>query len=155
LLMKSCVPLTTELIRGILPKGGTLLRTTNRGNPFEYPVGDKREDRSALVMKNIRELDIDGIIAIGGDGTFKIAQRLSEMGSPMVAVPKTIDNDLAATDFPFGFMTAVEIATDAVDRLHTTAESHNRVMLLELMGRNAGWIALYAGMAGGADIILI
>ena len=155
LLMKSCMPLTNELIRGILPKGGTLLRTTNRGNPFEYPSGDRREDRSAEVIRNIRELGIDGIIAIGGDGSLKIAQRLSDMGIPMVAVPKTIDNDLAATDFTFGFMTAVEIATDAVDRLHTTAESHNRVMILELMGRNAGWITLYAGLAGGADIILI
>jgi len=153
LLEKSCIPLTNELIRGILPKGGTLLRTTNRGNPFEY--GDGKEDRSAQVVKNIRELGIDGIIAIGGDGTLKIAQRLCDVGIPMVAVPKTIDNDLAATDFTFGFMTAVEIATDAVDRLHTTAESHNRVMILELMGRNAGWITLYAGLAGGADIILI
>jgi len=155
LLMKSCVPLTNELIRGILPKGGTLLRTTNRGNPFEYPVGDRCEDRSREVIKNIHELGIDGIIAIGGDGTLKIAQRLFEMGIPMIAVPKTIDNDLAATDFTFGFMTAIDVATDAVDRLHTTAESHNRVMILEVMGRNCGWIALYSGLAGGADIILI
>jgi len=155
LLMKSCVPLTNELIRGILPKGGTLLRTTNRGNPFEYPVGDRREDRSKELIKNIRELGIDGIIAIGGDGTLRIAQRLFEMGIPMIAVPKTIDNDLAATDFTFGFMTAIDVATDAVDRLHTTAESHNRVMILEVMGRNCGWIALYSGLAGGADIILI
>ncbi|HEY6843488.1 MAG TPA: ATP-dependent 6-phosphofructokinase [Thermoanaerobaculia bacterium] len=155
LLTKSCMPLTHELIRGILPRGGTLLRTTNRGNPFAYPVGDKVEDRSEVVVRNIRELGIDGIIAIGGDGTLKIAQRLFELGIPMIAVPKTIDNDLEATDFTFGFMTAVDIATDAVDRLHTTAESHNRVMILEVMGRNAGWIALYSGMAGGADIILI
>src|SRR5438128_7483534 len=155
LLMKSCVPLTNELIRGILPKGGTLLRTTNRGNPFEYPVGNRSEDRSNELVKNIGELGIDGIIAIGGDGTLKIAQRLFEMGIPMIAVPKTIDNDLAATDFTFGFMTAVEVATDAVDRLHSTAESHDRVMILEVMGRNCGWIALYAGLAGGADIILI
>ena len=156
LLTKSCVPLTLESIRGILPKGGTLLRTTNRGNPFEFPVGDGRcEDRSSTVVDNIHELEIDGIIAIGGDGTLKIAQRLSDMGIPMVAVPKTIDNDLAATDYTFGFHTAVGVATDAVDRLHTTAESHDRVMILEVMGRNAGWIALYAGIAGGADIILI
>jgi 6-phosphofructokinase len=100
-------------------------------------------------------MGIDGIIAIGGDGTLKIALRLAELGIPMVAVPKTIDNDLAATDFTFGFMTAVDVATDAVDRLHTTAESHDRVMILEVMGRNAGWIALYSGLAGGADIILI
>ncbi|HEX8619442.1 MAG TPA: ATP-dependent 6-phosphofructokinase [Thermoanaerobaculia bacterium] len=156
LLTKSVVPLTLESIRGILPKGGTLLRTTNRGNPFEYPAPDGgTEDRSAQVVENIRELGIDGIIAIGGDGTLKIAQRLYEVGIPMVAVPKTIDNDLAATDYTFGFHTAVAIATDAVDRLHTTAESHDRVMILEVMGRNAGWIALYSGMAGGADIILV
>lgn len=156
LLTKAIVPLNLETIRGILPKGGTLLRTTNRGNPFEYPTRDGGcEDRSAEVVANIRELGIDGIIAIGGDGTLKIAQRLSDLGIPMVAVPKTIDNDLAATDYTFGFQTAVAVATDAVDRLHTTAESHDRVMILEVMGRNAGWIALYSGLAGGADIILL
>ena len=155
LLNKSCIPLTSELIRGILPKGGTLLRTTNRGNPFEFPADAGTEDRSTLVMRNIDELGLDGIIAIGGDGTLKIAQRLFEMGVPMIAVPKTIDNDLAATDFTLGFMTAVSVATDAVDRLHTTAESHDRVMILEVMGRHCGWIALHAGLAGGADIILI
>ena len=159
LLTNNVVPLTAETIRGILPKGGTLLRTTNRGNPFEYPIIDDGRirciDRSAEVIENIRTQGIDGIVAIGGDGTLRIAQRLCDMGIPMVAVPKTIDNDLAATDYTFGFMTAVAVATDAVDRLHTTAESHDRVMLLEVMGRNAGWIALYAGLAGGADIILI
>jgi phosphofructokinase-like protein len=155
LLNKSCVPLTNELIRGILPKGGTLLRTTNRGNPFEFPTEAGAEDKSKVLLRNIEELGLDGIIAIGGDGTLKIAQRLFEMGIPMIAVPKTIDNDLAATDFTFGFMTAVEVATDAVDRLHTTAESHDRVMILEVMGRNCGWIALHSGLAGGADIILI
>ena len=159
LLTNNVVPLNHETIRGILPKGGTLLRTTNRGNPFEYPIIDDGRvrciDRSSEVIDNIRSLGLDGIVAIGGDGTLKIAQRLCEMGIPMVAVPKTIDNDLAATDYTFGFMTAVTVATEAVDRLHTTAESHDRVMLLEVMGRNAGWIALYSGMAGGADIILI
>jgi ATP-dependent phosphofructokinase / diphosphate-dependent phosphofructokinase len=156
LLTKSIVPLTLESIRGILPKGGTLLRTTNRGNPFEYPDGHGGcTDRSDEVIANIHELGIDGIIAIGGDGTLKIAQRLCDRGIPMVAVPKTIDNDLEATDYTFGFQTAVAVATDAVDRLHTTAESHDRVMILEVMGRNAGWIALYSGIAGGADIILI
>jgi 6-phosphofructokinase 1 len=156
LLTKSIVPLTLESIRGILPKGGTLLRTTNRGNPFDYPAPDGSSvDRSAEVVQNIHELGIDGIIAIGGDGTLKIAQRLCDVGIPMVAVPKTIDNDLAATDYTFGFHTAVAVATDAVDRLHTTAESHDRVMILEVMGRNAGWIALYSGLAGGADIILV
>jgi 6-phosphofructokinase 1 len=156
LLTGSTIPLTGESIRGILPKGGTLLRTTNRGNPFEYPNEDGTcEDRSKEVIDNVEKLALDGIIAIGGDGTLKIASRLCEVGVPMVAVPKTIDNDLAATDFTFGFMTAVTVATDAVDRLHTTAESHDRVMILEVMGRNTGWIALHSGMAGGADIILI
>jgi phosphofructokinase-like protein len=156
LMTGATIPLTLESIRGILPKGGTLLRTTNRGNPFEYPVeGGGCEDRSALVLQTVERLGIDAIIAIGGDGTLKIAQRLGDMGLPMVAVPKTIDNDLAATDYTFGFMTAVGVATDAVDRLHTTAESHDRVMILEVMGRNCGWIALYSGLAGGADIILI
>jgi 6-phosphofructokinase 1 len=156
LLTGSTIPLTAESIRGILPKGGTLLRTTNRGNPFEYPTGDGGvEDRSQQAIDNIKRLGLDGIIAIGGDGTLKIAQRLCDMGVPIVAVPKTIDNDLAATDYTFGFMTAVSVATDAVDRLHTTAESHDRVMILEVMGRHCGWIALYSGMAGGADIILI
>lgn len=156
LLTGSTIPLTSESIRGILPKGGTLLRTTNRGNPFEYPAEDGTcEDRSSEVLATVEKLALDGIIAIGGDGTLKIAHRLCELGVPMVAVPKTIDNDLAATDFTFGFMTAVAVATDAVDRLHTTAESHDRVMILEVMGRNAGWIALHCGIAGGADIILI
>jgi phosphofructokinase-like protein len=159
LMVSAVKTLTMESIRGILPKGGTLLRTTNRGNPFEYPVteeGVKRcEDRSGACLYNIERLGLEGIIVIGGDGTLKIAERFYEMGVPIVAVPKTIDNDLDATDYTFGFMTAVSVATDAVDRLHSTAESHNRVMILEVMGRNAGWIALYSGIAGGADIILI
>jgi 6-phosphofructokinase 1 len=156
LITGSAIPLTSESIRGILPKGGTLLRTTNRGNPFSYPAADGTlQDRSQVVVENIRKMGIDGVIAIGGDGTLKIAQRLCDLGVPMVAVPKTIDNDLASTDYTFGFMTAVEVATDAVDRLHTTAESHDRVMILEVMGRDAGWIALHSGIAGGADIILI
>ena len=156
LLKKAIVPLTLESVRGVLPKGGTLLRTTNRGNPFEMPGSDGVPvDRSQECVDNIHALGIDGIIAIGGDGTLRIAQRLCEMGIPMIAVPKTIDNDLAATDYTFGFHTAVAVATEAVDRLHTTAESHDRVMILEVMGRNAGWIALHSGMAGGADIILM
>jgi 6-phosphofructokinase 1 len=111
LLKRSIIPLTIESIRGILPKGGTLLRTTNRGNPFEYPTADGGiEDRSQEVIDNIHDLGIHGVIAIGGDGTLKIAQRLSEMGIPMAAVPKTIDNDLAATDYTFGFQTAVAVA---------------------------------------------
>lgn len=150
-------PLSYERIRGILPKGGTLLRTTNRGNPFEYEDGDTGEvaDRSRAVLDHVAKLDLSGLVVIGGDGTLKIAQTFFELGLPVVAVPKTIDNDLAATDYTFGFMTAVGVATEAVDRLHSTAESHNRVMILEVMGRNAGWIALYAGIAGGADIILV
>jgi 6-phosphofructokinase 1 len=160
LLTKQTVALSPEAIRGILPKGGTLLRTTNRGNPFEYPAFDAEGktvcvDRSQEAVDTIHELGLGGLVAIGGDGTLRIAQRLCDMGIPIVAVPKTIDNDLAATDYTFGFMTAVSVATEAIDRLHTTAESHDRVMVLEVMGRNAGWIALYAGIAGGADIILI
>jgi phosphofructokinase-like protein len=156
LLTGAVIPLTLDTIRGILPKGGTLLRTTNRGNPFEYPsLTGGVEDRSAAVIETVQALQLDGIIAIGGDGTLKIAQRLCDLGVPMVAVPKTIDNDLEATDYTFGFHTAVAVATEAVDRLHTTAESHDRVMILEVMGRNAGWIALYSGIAGGADIILL
>jgi 6-phosphofructokinase 1 len=156
LLTNATIPLTTETIRGILPKGGTLLRTTNRGNPFDFPLPDgSRCDRSPECVGNIEKLGLSAIIAIGGDGTLRIAQRLCDLGVPMIAVPKTIDNDLAATDYTFGFMTAVAVATDAVDRLHTTAESHDRVMILEVMGRNAGWIALYSGIAGGADIILV
>ncbi len=158
ILHEKTVPLTLETIRGILPKGGTLLRTTNRGNPFQYPceeVGGPPVDRSHDLVRNFRKLGLDGLLVIGGDGTLKIAAALGEMGVPIVGVPKTIDNDLLATDYTFGFMTAVATATDAVDRLHSTAESHNRVMILEVMGRNSGWIALYAGIAGGADIILI
>ena len=158
LLNQRAYPLTIDTIRGILPKGGTLLRTTNRGNPFSYPASDdpsRCEDRSGELVDNFARLGLDGLIVIGGDGTLKIADALGKLGVPIVAVPKTIDNDLQSTDFSFGFMTAVDIATEAVDRLHTTAESHNRVMILEVMGRNAGWIALYAGIAGGADIILV
>jgi ATP-dependent phosphofructokinase / diphosphate-dependent phosphofructokinase len=158
-LMKlSTIPLTLETIRGILPKGGTLLRTTNRGNPFEYPVdGDVTNcvDRSELVVDNFKKLGLDALVVIGGEGTLKIAHQLHQRGIPVVGVPKTIDNDINHTDFTFGFMTAVEIATQAVDRLHSTAESHNRVMILEVMGRHAGWIALHSGIAGGADIILV
>ncbi|MGH9456648.1 MAG: 6-phosphofructokinase [Thermoanaerobaculia bacterium] len=150
--------LTLRDVRGILPKGGTILRTTNRGDPFAYKFPDKPDqvvDRSAEVLQAVRQLGLDALILVGGDGTLSIGQRVMAMGIPVVCVPKTIDNDLAATDYTFGFWTAVEIATEAVDRLHSTAESHNRVMILEVMGRHAGWIALYSGMAGGADIILI
>ncbi len=152
----SWVPLTRESIKGILPKGGTVIRTSNRGDPFSYPgEGGQVQDRSAHVLDNIRRLGLDALIVIGGDGSLSIANRLCDLGVPIVAVPKTINNDLQATDYTFGFMTAVSIASEAVDRLHSTAESHDRIMILEVMGRDAGWIALYAGIAGGADVILI
>lgn len=152
--------LTLTDVAGILPRGGTILGTTNRDNPFKFAVKTKSgetiyEDRSDLVINNIKQLELDCLIVIGGDGTLFIAKELSQKGVPVVGVPKTIDNDLSATDVTFGFDTAVATATEALDRLHTTAESHHRVMILEVMGRYAGWIALYSGIAGGADIILI
>jgi len=146
-------------VRGILPRGGTILGTSNRGNPFAYPVregGDIRlKDVSGLVVENFRRLGADALIAVGGDGTLKIARRLNELGLPVVGVPKTIDNDLKGTDVTFGYSTAVETVTEALDKLHTTAESHDRVMVVEVMGRDAGWIALESGIAGGADVVLI
>lgn len=154
-----CRPLTLDHVRGILPRGGTILGTTNRGNPFEYPQEQDgkiiRVDCSDRVVENIRQLGIDALIAVGGEGSLKIAQGLMHKGVPVVGVPKTIDNDLLETDFTFGYNTALETATDALDKLHTTAESHHRVMILEVMGRYAGWIALESGIAGGADVILI
>lgn len=148
--------LTSWDVRGILPRGGTILGTTNRGNPFEYagPKGGK-SDMSQTVLRNIAQLGIEALIVIGGDGSLKIANQFSELGVKVVGIPKTIDNDLSATDVTFGFDTALNTAMEALDRLHTTAESHHRVMVLELMGRDAGWIALEAGIAGGADVILI
>src|SRR3954468_10201201 len=140
--------LTIESTRGILPRGGTILGSS-RTNPF------KREDGFDRIRENMTGLHIDGLIAIGGEDTLGAAAQLSEGGLPVIGVPKTIDNDLGATDMTFGFDTAVQVATDAIDRLHTTAESHNRVMVVEVMGRNAGWIALHSGLAGGADVILI
>ncbi len=141
--------LTIESTRGILPRGGTILGTS-RTNPF------KREDGPQRVRSTLAELALDGLIAIGGEDTLGAAERLHrEHGVPVVGVPKTIDNDLGATDLTFGFDTAVSVATEAIDRLHTTAESHNRVIVVEVMGRHAGWIALYSGLAGGADVILI
>lgn len=154
-----CHPLTLENVRGILPRGGTILGTTNRGNPFLYPVEQDGKvihvDYSDQVVANVRALGIDALIAVGGEGSLKIALELSRKGIPVVGVPKTIDNDLRETDFTFGYNTALETATDALDKLHTTAESHHRVMVLEVMGRYAGWIALESGIAGGADVILI
>ena len=153
--------LTLADVRGILPRGGTILGTTNRGNPFKYveKLKDGTErivDASGVARENFERLGLDALIVIGGDGTLTIGNALMQThGIPVVGVPKTIDNDLEATDRTFGFATAVEVATDALDRLHTTAESHHRIMLLEVMGRDAGWIALHSGLAGGADVILI
>lgn len=151
--------LTSWNTRGILFMGGTILGTTNRGNPFAHKttVGGKEivEDVSGMVLNNIREIGLDVLIVIGGDGSLKIGNRLHKLGVPVIGVPKTIDNDLVATFVTFGFQTAVDTATDALDKLHTTAESHQRVIVLEVMGRYAGWIALQAGIAGSADVILI
>jgi ATP-dependent phosphofructokinase / diphosphate-dependent phosphofructokinase len=151
--------LTSWNTRGILFVGGTILGTTNRGNPFAHKtvVGGKEivEDMSPVVLNNIRELGLDVLVVIGGDGSLKIGTGLLKMGVPVIGVPKTIDNDLMATYVTFGFQTAVDTATEALDKLHTTAESHQRVIVLEVMGRYAGWIALEAGMAGSADVILI
>ena len=141
--------LTIESTRGILPRGGTILGTS-RTNPF------KREDGPERVRENMESLHLDGLIAIGGEDTLGAASRLhGEHRLPLLGVPKTIDNDLGATDMTFGFDTALQVATEAIDRLHTTAESHHRVMVVEVMGRHAGWIALHSGLAGGGDVILI
>jgi len=154
------VPLTADSVRGIMAHGGTILRTTNRGSPFAYPVKNSdgtwsEVDRSDEIMENARNLGIDALISIGGDGSLSIAQRLVDKGMRIVGVPKTIDNDVSGTVMTFGFDTAVTTAIEAIDKLHTTAESHDRVMVLEVMGRDAGFIALYAGIAGTADVILI
>src|SRR5207248_8174783 len=141
------------------PRGGTVLGTTNRGNPFKYRfVEDGVEverDVSGRLIANFHELGLDALIIIGGDGTQKIALELFQKGINVVGVPKTIDNDISATEVTFGFDTALHTATDAIDKIHTTAESHHRIMVVEVMGRDAGWIALEAGIAGGAHVILI
>jgi phosphofructokinase-like protein len=142
------VPLDLKSASGILPRGGSILGTS-RTNPF------KREKGAETVLKNAKKAGISAVVAIGGDDTLSVAYKMGELGLKCVGVPKTIDNDLAGTDYTFGFMTAVTIATEALDRLHTTAETHHRVMILEVMGRYTGWIALEAGLAGGADVILI
>lgn len=159
LIEKDYTILTNKSVRGILPKGGTILATTNRDNPFHYRKEVNGEtvygDLSDVAVANAAECGLDSLIVIGGDGTMAITHELAQKGLKVIGVPKTIDNDLSATDRTFGFETAVNTATDAIDKLHTTAESHHRVMVLELMGRDAGFIALYAGLAGGADVILI
>ncbi len=147
-------------VSGILSTGGTILGTSNKDNPFRYPVTDTDgnlgfEDVSSKVVENFNKLNLDVLVAVGGDGTMAITGKIMEKGIPVVGIPKTIDNDLVKTDVTFGFDSAVAVATDALDRLHTTAQSHHRVMVLETMGRYAGWIALYAGIAGGGDVILI
>ena len=146
-------------VRGILPLGGTILGTTNRGNPFAYRSKSngrsKVSDYSHRVVEGFRSLQLDAVVVVGGDGTLKIALEFHRRKLPLVGVPKTIDNDLSATEITFGFDTALHTATDAIDKIHTTAESHGRIMVIEVMGRDAGWIALQAGIAGGADVILI
>jgi 6-phosphofructokinase 1 len=140
--------LTLESIRGILPRGGTILGSS-RTNPY------KREDGVERVRTTLADFRLDGLIAIGGEDTLGVAARLGQDGVNVIGVPKTIDNDLGGTDVTFGFDTALSVATEAIDRLHTTAESHNRILVVEVMGRTAGWIALHSGLAGGADVILI
>ena len=152
--------MTRETVEDILTRGGTILGTSNRCDPFRFavPEGDKLVEQDVFdrVLENWKKLELDALISIGGDGSMAIAQQAIDRGlSNVVGVPKTIDNDLKATDYTFGFDTAVQVATDAIDRLRDTAESHDRVMLVEVMGRNAGWIALHAGLAGGAHAILI
>lgn len=154
------VKLTRRRTAGIHVKGGTILKTTNKSNPINYPVTQpdgsvKFEDRSDELVKKLKALHFDAIINIGGDGSQKISKTLFEKGIPIIGVPKTIDNDLSATDMTFGFQTAVQIATDSFDKLVTTAESHHRVMIMEVMGRDAGWIALHTAIAGGAEVCLI
>src|SRR5207249_3054188 len=152
--------MTNASVSGILHLGGTILGTTNAANPFCYPIlGETGQvverDISDIVVANFRNLGLDAITVIGGDGTLGIAQRFYEKGIALVGVPKTIDNDIGGTDVSFGFDTAVNTGRDALDKLHTTAESHRRVIVVEVMGRHAGWIAVHTGIAGGADVILI
>lgn len=153
------IPLTRGYVSGILHRGGTILGTTNRDNPFEYRTMENGQavckDMSGRCVANLKEHGIEALVVIGGDGSLRIASEFSNIGVKVIAVPKTIDNDLPGTERTFGFDTAVMVATEALDRLHTTAESHHRVMILEVMGRYAGWIALHSGLAGGADCIII
>lgn len=154
------VKLTSSKVGGIHVKGGTILKTTNKGNPLSFPYKDKsgklkHKDISKSLIKKIKKLGFDAVINIGGDGSQMISEALYKNGLNIIGVPKTIDNDLNATDITFGFSTAVQIATDAFDKLVTTAASHNRVMILEVMGRDAGWIALHTAIAGGAEICLL
>jgi 6-phosphofructokinase 1 len=152
--------LDADSVRGITHVGGTILGTTNKNDPFNFPLSVPGEetrlvDRSDEIIENFTRLKIDALIAIGGDGSMRIASRLSEKGLPIIGVPKTIDNDLSGTVVTFGFDTAVTVATEAVDRLHSTAEAHERVFVVEVMGRYAGWIALHSGVSATADVVLI
>ncbi len=153
------VPLGRNEVRGILPRGGTILGTANRGNPFARKIiRDGREvviDVSDEILAAVQKMELDALLVLGGDGTLRIAHELALRGARCIGVPKTIDNDVGGTEITFGYDTALNIATEAIDRLHTTAESHHRVMVVELMGRDAGFIALQAGVSGGADVILI
>lgn len=153
------ISLELNSVSGIAHTGGTILGTTNRDNPFNFHSivegQDHYSDESARAIANMEKLGLGGLVVIGGDGSLNIAYRFVKLGVSVVGVPKTIDNDLSATDVTFGFHTAVTTASEALDKLHTTAESHHRVMILEVMGRYAGWIALFAGISGGADVILI
>ena len=154
------VDLPRERVRGLLDRGGTILGSSNRANPFAFPVQGERgaeeiRDVSKECMAHFEKLELEGLIVVGGDGTMGMAQGFQDLGMPVVGVPKTIDNDLEATDFTVGYQTAVDVATAAIDRLHSTAESHDRVIICEVMGRYAGWIALNAGLSSGAEIILI
>ena len=153
------VPLKLQDVRGILPRGGTILGAANRGNPYARKVirngKEVTIDVSDEIIKGIQRLKLDALLVLGGDGTLHIAHELFQKGAPVIGVPKTIDNDIGGTEVTFGFDTAVNTATEAIDKLHSTAEAHHRVMVLELMGRNAGFIALHAGVSGVADVILI
>lgn len=152
--------LDNQAVAGIHVKGGTIIKTTNKGGPFSWPVKNEDGswttiDRSDELVERLKSLDIHAVISIGGDGSQKISNMLAEKGIKIIGVPKTIDNDLSSTDFTFGFQTAVQIASDSLDKLVSTAESHHRVMILEVMGRAAGWIALHTAIAGGAEVCLI
>ncbi|MEW5994008.1 MAG: ATP-dependent 6-phosphofructokinase [Candidatus Zixiibacteriota bacterium] len=151
--------LSTKDVSGILTRGGTILGTSNRADPFHYPVLEGDDyiylDRSSQALRNFQSLGLDALVAIGGDGTMAASAGMIDKGLPLIGVPKTIDNDLVGTDVTFGFDSAFATATEAIDRIHTTAQSHHRVMIVEVMGRYAGWLALYSGLAGGGDIILM
>ncbi|NIP90202.1 MAG: ATP-dependent 6-phosphofructokinase [Gammaproteobacteria bacterium] len=153
------IELTSAHVSGILTQGGTILGTSNIANPFAHPVTKDGKvsihDYSKKTLANIKRMKLDALVSIGGDGTMAIADRMGKLGVKVVGIPKTIDNDLAGTDVTFGYDTAVQIVTDALDRLHTTAQSHHRVMVLEVMGRYAGWLALNGAISGGGDIVLI